>query len=63
MVGNKDCGIDIKERVFKKTQADSCLERQGNIQIVTREQKSPWSNPHSYPTQFRCKMDPEKKRN
>ena len=43
-------------------QAYCRVGRRRAIQILAREDESPRSNPHSYPTHFRCKMDPEKKR-
>ena len=43
-------------------QADSRMGRRRALQILAGEDESPRSNPHSYPTHFRCKMDPEKKR-
>ena len=43
-------------------QADSRVGRRRALQILAGEEESPRSNPESYPTHFRCKMDPEKKR-
>ena len=42
-------------------QADSRVGRQGALQIVAGEDETPKSNPQSYLTHLRCKMDPEKK--
>ena len=39
------------------------MGRQRAVQIMAGEDESPRSNPQSYPTHFRCKMDLENKRN
>ena len=61
MVGINDCQIEKKERIIKKMQADRRVGRRSALQILAGEDESPRSNPHSYPTHFRWKMDPEKK--
>ena len=38
------------------------MGRRRALQILAGEDESPRSNSQSYPTHFRCKMDPEKKR-
>ena len=43
-------------------QADSRVGRRRALQILAGEDESPRSNPQSYPTHFKFKMDPEKKR-
>ena len=43
-----------------KTQADIVSRRRAPIMVG--EEESPKSNLNSYPTHFRCKIDPEKKR-
>ena len=43
-------------------QADNTVGRGRALQILAGEFESPRSNPQSYLTHFRCKMDPEKKR-
>ena len=52
-----------EEMVIKKMQAESRVVRRRALQILEGEDESPRSNPHSYPTQFRCKMYPDKKKN
>ena len=42
-------------------QADSRLGRRRVLQIMAGEDECPKSNPQSYPTRLRCKLDPEKK--
>ena len=41
-------------------QADGRVGRGKALQILAGEDESPRLNPVSYPTQFRCKFDPEK---
>ena len=62
MAGSNNCEIEIKERVIKKMQADSRVGRRRALQILAGADESLRSNPQSYPTHFRCKMDPENKR-
>ena len=47
--------------LIKKLQTDSRVGRRRAHQTLTGEDESPRSNHQSYPTQFRYKMDPEKK--
>ena len=44
-------------------QAESRVGRLRALQIMAGEDESPRSNPQSYPTHLRCKMDPENKQN
>ena len=62
MAGSNNCDVEIKERVIKKMQADSIVGRRRALQIQAGEDESPISNPQSYPTPFRCEMDPENKK-
>ena len=41
--------------------AENRVGRRRALQILTGEDEFPRSNPHLYPTHFRCKTDPEKK--
>ena len=43
-------------------QADSRVGRRRALQILAGEDESPRSNPLSYPTHFRSKMDPEEEK-
>ena len=52
--------MERNERVTRKMQADSRLGGIRALQILG-EDESARSNPHSYPTHYRCKMDPENK--
>ena len=61
IVGSKDYEMERNERVTRKMQADSRLGGIRALQILG-EDESARSNPHSYPTHYRCKMDPENKR-
>ena len=62
MAGCNDCGIETKGRVIKKMQAHIRVGRQRALKFVAGEDESLISNPHSYPTHFRCKIDPDNKR-
>ena len=44
-------------------QANSRVGRRRALQILAGEDESPRSNPQTYPTHFRYKMDPENKKN
>ena len=61
MAGRNECEIGTKERVMKKMHADSRVGRRIAPQIITGEDESSRSNPQSYSTHLRYKMDPEKK--
>ena len=54
--------VEIEERAIKKMQDDSRVRRRRAFQILAAEDESARSKTQSYPTHFRCKMDPEKKR-
>ena len=60
MAGSNSC--EVEKKVNKKMQADSRVRTRRALQILTGEDDSPRSDPQSYPTHFRCKIDPEKKR-
>ena len=60
MAGSNNGKNEIKERVIEKRQADSRVRRRRAPKILAGEDQSPWLNPQSYSTHFRCKMDPEK---
>ena len=62
MTGSKNCEVEIKEMVFKKMQADSRVGRQRALQILAGDGESPRSSPQLDPTHFRCKFEPENKR-
>ena len=55
--------LKCQTRVNAKKQADSRMGRRRALQILAGREESPRSNPSSYSTHFRCKMDPEKKKN
>ena len=63
MAGRNNCEGEKEQRVSKNMQTDSRVGRLRALQILTGEDESPGSSPQSYPTHFRCKMDPEKKDN
>ena len=60
MAGSNDS--EMKKKIIKNMRADSRVGRRQALQILAGGDKSPRSNPLSYPTQFRCEMGPEKKR-
>ena len=62
MAGSDNCEVEKKEWVTKKMQADIRVGRRIALKILAEEDESPSSNPQSYPTHFKCKMDLEKKR-
>ena len=62
MGGTNNCEVEIQEKVNKKVQADSRVGRRTALQTLAGEDESPGSNPQSYPTHFKCKMEPEKKK-
>ena len=63
MAGSNYCEIEQKERAIKIFPADSRVGRRIALQILAGEDESPRANPQSNPTHFRCKMDPEKRKN
>ena len=61
MAGSNSCEVEIKEKLIKKTLADSGVGRRRTLQIPEGEDEFPRSNPKSCPTHIRCKVDPQNK--
>ena len=61
MVGSNYCETEIKEWVIKKSKLISEWEGEGLFKFW-QEKLVKKIKPSVYPTHFRCKMDPEKKR-
>ena len=61
MTGSNHWEVEQKKG-YIKTASDSRVRRRRALQILAGEYESPRSNPQTYPTHNRRKMDPENKR-